>query len=83
MEGLEVLATSPSLWGDRVQRGFVGNRLERDILARAYELIAPRVRSSCQRQDRIAVCEITSVQDGVDRLSLTIDASADAEGGRS
>jgi hypothetical protein len=75
MEGLDVQVTSPSLWGDRIQRGFIGNRLERDILARAYELVAPRARSSCQRQGR--------AEEGADQLSLTIGASADAEGGRS
>ena len=54
MEGLEVLASAPSLWGDRVQRGFVGNRLERDILARAYELIAPRRR----QRDNQGACDV-------------------------
>jgi hypothetical protein len=83
MEGLEVLATSPTLWGDRIQRGFVGNRLERDILTRAYELIAPQRRSSCQRQGRATVCEIVSAEGGVAQFSLAIDASADAKGGRS
>ena len=83
MEGLEIQATSPSLWGDRIHRGFVGNRLERDILTRAYELIAPRRRSSCQRQGRASVCETNSAAGGVAQLSLTIDGLADAEGGRS
>jgi len=40
MEGLEDWVTHPA-WSRRVQRGFVGNRLERNFLARAYELIAP------------------------------------------
>jgi hypothetical protein len=38
---MEGLATIPTRWGQRVQRGFAANRLERDILARVYELVAP------------------------------------------
>jgi hypothetical protein len=39
---MEGLAAIPTRWGRRVQRGFAANRLERDILSRVYEVVAPR-----------------------------------------
>jgi tRNA(Ile2) C34 agmatinyltransferase TiaS len=39
---MEGLAAIPTRSGQRVQREFAANRLERDILARVYDVVAPR-----------------------------------------
>jgi hypothetical protein len=54
MEGSEVSATLPQVWDRRLERRFDGNRLEHDILARAYDLIAPRPSRSVDERQRFA-----------------------------
>jgi hypothetical protein len=74
---MEGLATIPTRWGQRVQRGFAANRLERDILARVYELVAPR---RTRQKHLSSLCDAASTEiDGTGQS----DSASCAKGGLS